>query len=465
MNNFDQFTSPIGTRYKAPLLTPLWSPNSKIKLMRQLWIDLATFQKELGVTCIIDEGILEMQNNINIIDHSEIDKQERIYKHDIMAHIHVFGDLCPAAKPFLHLGATSNFINDNVDLILVKKSLTIISQLLDDVFTKLMDKSLQYAGTPTIAYTHLQPAQLTTVGKRFALWNSDIKLDIVQLNDILDTLIFRGVKGTVGSEDSILKIFNGDGDKCDELNRKFLEKYGFKELIICGQTYSRKYDVNVFRMLSDICQSIYKMMNDVRLLSSKYEMFEHFSEKQVGSSAMPYKTNPINCEKICSLCRYVVNQEICMKQTYMNQWLERSLDDSAIKRIIYPECFLLVEYIVTETNHIIDNLVIHFDKISRDVNAHMPFILSEELIIEGVRQGYSRQDLHERLRVILVRYKFLKEDLDNNKNIDTLDIFRQDEILNQIILNLTKPIDLNPNNYIGRCESQVFHLLEKDCKM
>jgi adenylosuccinate lyase len=461
MSDSDKFTSPIGTRYKAPMLSPLWSPNSKIKLMRQLWIDLATFQKELGVTCITDEGILEMQNNIDEIDHSEIEKQEGILKHDIMAHIHVYGDLCPAAKSFLHLGATSNFINDNVDLILVKKSLTIIGQLLDVVFAKLIDKSLQYAGTPTIAYTHLQPAQLTTVGKRFALWNSDIKMDIIQLNDIIDKLIFRGVKGTVGSEDSILKIFNGDNDKCDELNRKFLEKYGFKELIICGQTYSRKYDVNVFRLLSDICQSIYKMMNDIRLLSSKYEMFEHFSEKQVGSSAMPYKTNPINCEKICSLCRYVVNQEICMKQTYMNQWLERSLDDSAIKRIIYPECFLLVEYIVTETTNIIDHLVIHFDKIKRDVNAHMPFILSEELIIEGVKQGYSRQDLHERLRVILVKYKFLQQDLDNNNinakdvNENILNIFRQDEILNKIITNLTKPIDLNPKNYIGRCETQV----------
>jgi adenylosuccinate lyase len=425
--------------------------------MRQLWIDLATFQKELGVTCITDEGILQMQNNIDIIDHFEIDKQERILKHDIMAHIHVFGDLCPAAKPFLHLGATSNFINDNVDLILIKKSLIFIGQLLDGVFAKLMDKSLQYAATPTIAYTHLQPAQLTTVGKRFALWNSDVKMDIMQLNDIVDTLIFRGVKGTVGSEDSILKIFNGDGDKCDELNRKFREKYGFNELIICGQTYSRKYDVNVFRVLSDICQTIYKMMNDIRLLSSKNEMFEHFSEKQVGSTAMPYKTNPINCEKICSLCRYVVNQEICMKQTYMNQWLERSLDDSAIKRIIYPECFLLVEYIVTETDKIMCHLVIHLEKINRDVIAHMPFILSEELIIEGVKQGYNRQDIHERLRGILVLYKFLQDTNNNNAkdvNEDILNIFKEDEILCQIISNLVKPM-LDPKNYIGRCEIQV----------
>jgi adenylosuccinate lyase len=463
MSESEKFTSPIGTRYKAPILSALWSPDSKIQLMRLLWIDLATFQKELGVTCITEAGILEMQDNIDKIDHSEIDKQERILKHDIMAHIHVFGDLCPAAKPFLHLGATSNFINDNVDLILIKKSLIYIGQLLDGLFAKLMDKSLQYAATPTIAYTHLQPAQLTTVGKRFALWNSDIKMDIMQLNDIVDKLIFRGVKGTVGSEDSILKIFNGDGDKCDELNRKFREKYGFKELIICGQTYSRKYDVNVFRVLSDICQTIYKMMNDIRLLSSKNEIFEHFSEKQVGSSAMPYKTNPINCEKICSLCRYVVNQEICMKQTYMNQWLERTLDDSAIKRIIYPECFLLVEYVVTETDKIMEHLVIHFDKINRDVVAHMPFILSEELIIEGVKQGYNRQDIHERLRVILVRYKFSLDTNNNNTintnksnvNEDILTIFKEDEILSQIISNIVKPMEINPQNYIGRCETQV----------
>ena len=446
------FTSPIGSRYKAPNLAKVWDPDSKIKLMRQLWIDLAIFQKELGLECITDEGINEMQENIDNIDHSKIAEQEKLLKHDIMAHIHVYGDLCPKAKPFIHLGATSNFINDNVDLILIKQSCSFINQLLNSLFDKLKAKSINYSVVPTIAYTHLQPAQLTTIGKRFTLWNSDVKLDMKQLNDLIDSLIFRGVKGTVGTEDSVLKIFKGNSASCDELNDKFLKKYGFKELIICGQTYSRKYDVNVFRILSDICQTIYKIMNDIRLLCSKFEMFEYFSSGQVGSSAMPYKTNPINCEKICSLCRYVINQEMSIKQTYMNQWLERTLDDSAIKRILYPECFLLTEYIITETINIIDNLVICFEKINREVVKHMPFIISEEIIIEGVKQGYSRQDLHARLKNVLINYKFSKIKKDD-KNEEILDIFREDELLYKIVLDGT--ISVEPKNYIGRCEEQI----------
>lgn len=444
------FTSPVATRYKAPNLEKLWTTDSKIKIMRQLWIDLATFQKDLGVKCITNEGIREMQQNIDNIDHLKIAEHERLLKHDIMAHIQVYSELCPNAKSFIHLGATSNFINDNVDLILVKQSLSFIDGLLDTLFTKLKEKSINYSVVPTIAYTHLQPAQLTTIGKRFTLWNSDIKLDMIQLKDLIETLIFRGVKGTVGTEDSILKIFNGNSAACDELNNKFIEKYKFKELIVCGQTYSRKYDVNVFRVLSNICQTIYKIMNDIRLLSSKFEMFEYFSPEQVGSSAMPYKTNPINCEKICSLCRYVVNQETAVKQTYMNQWLERTLDDSAIKRILYPECFLLVEYVITETTNIIDNLVIGFEKIHREVVKHMPFILSEEIIIEGVKQGYSRQDLHARLKNVLIKYKFSEK---KNKNDMILDIFREDELLHKIVSSGT--ISVEPKNYIGRCEEQI----------
>jgi adenylosuccinate lyase len=447
------FNSPIGTRYKAPVLSKIWCQNSKIKHMRQLWIDLAIFQKQLGVEQITDEGIEEMKANIENINIDKINENEKKCKHDIVANIHTYGELCPSAKPFIHLGVTSNFINDNVDLILIKKSLNYIDDLLDKLFIALKDKSLFYITAPTVAYTHLQPAQLTTIGKRFTLWNSDIKIDIDQLKEIYKSLVFRGVKGTVGSEDSILKLFDNKSHLCDILNSKFCCKYGFEKLTICGQTYSRKYDVIIFQLLSSICQSIYKMMNDIRLLSSKFEMFEDFSSEQVGSSAMPYKTNPISCEKICSLCRYVINQEICMKQTYINQWLERTLDDSAIKRIIYPECFLLVEHIIKETTNIISTLFINISKISVDIMNHMPFIVSEEIIIEGVKLGYDRQEIHERLRVILINYKFSNSYITDNGNNNIFSIFKNDELLNNIIEKSN--ISTEPINYIGRCEEQI----------
>jgi adenylosuccinate lyase len=454
------FNSPIGTRYKAPVLSKVWCQQSKIKHMRQLWIDLAVFQKQLGVNQITDEGIQEMKNNIENVDEAKISEYEIKTKHDIMANIHAYGELCPNAKSFIHLGVTSNFINDNVDLILIKKSLNFIDGLLGKLFDTLKNKSLTYYNTPTISYTHLQPAQLTTIGKRFTLWNSDIQIDINQLKEIYKSLIFRGVKGTVGTEDALLKLFNGKSHLCDILNDKFSSKYGFEQLTICGQTYSRKYDVIIFQLLSSICQSIYKMMNDIRLLSSKFEMFEHFSNDQVGSSAMPYKTNPMTCEKICSLCRYVINQEICMKQTYINQWLERTLDDSAIKRIIYPECFLLVEHIIAETVNVIENLFINNSKITIDIMNHMPFIISEEIIIEGVKLGYDRQIIHERLKVILINYKFSNISINENRNeIESIDenifdIFKGDEIINNIIENTN--ISLDPKNYIGRCKEQIF---------
>jgi adenylosuccinate lyase len=448
------FTSPIGTRYKAPVLSKLWCQKSKIKHMRQLWIDLATFQKQLGVKQIIDEGIQEMKDNIDNIDDFKIIEYEIKVKDDIMANIYAYGDICPNAKSFIHLGVTSNFINDNVDLILIKKSLHFIDGVLEKLFETLKDKSLFYYNTPTIAYTHFQPAQLTTIGKRFTLWNSDINIDINQLKEIYKSLVFRGVKGTVGTEDSILKLFNGQSHLCDVLNDKFVCKYGFKHLIICGQTYSRKYDVIIFQLLSSICQSIYKIMNDIRLLSSKFEMFENFTNEQISCSAMPYKTNPLSCEKICSLCRYVINQEIFMKQTYINQWLEGTSDDSDIKRIIYPECFLLVEYIITESINIINNLFINSSKISVDIMNHMPFIISEEIIIEGVKLGYNRQVIHEKLRIILINYKFSNISINESIDENIFDIFKNDEIINDIIEKTN--ISLDPKNYIGRCEEQIF---------
>jgi adenylosuccinate lyase len=431
------FLSPIGTRYKAPVLGQLWSSDSKIKKMRQLWVDLATLQKELGVSFITEAGIQEMIENISVIDYDNINRHEALLKHDIMAHIYAFGDICPNARSFIHLGATSNFINDNVDMIIIKESLEFLLLLLENLFQELKKQSNKNIDNCTVAYTHLQPAQLTTVGKRITMWNADLNMDIEQLKNLITCLPFRGVKGTVGTEDTILKLFNGNHTLCEVLNKRLSRKYDFRDnLIICGQTYSRKYDVQVFQMMSSISQTIYKMMNDIRLLCSKNEVYENFGEKQIGSSAMPYKMNPITCEKICSLCRYVMNQENCISQTYINQWLERTLDDSAIKRITYPNCFLLLEHIINESIRCMKTLVINQSKINESVSQHMPFVVSEQIILNGVELGHDRQDIHERLRVLFT----------GNKG-------EEDEIISSI--KNSKSISIDPLHYVGRSVEQV----------
>lgn len=435
---YQSYVSPIDSRYKSPFMSKIWSPNNKILTMRQLWVDLAQSQLELGVKEIKKEHIQEMTKHMEHIDHDKINEYESRFKHDIMAHIYAFGDLCPNAKKIIHLGATSNFINDNVDMILIKESLCNIIKLLFQTNKIIKQKAFEYINVPTLAYTHLQPAQLITVGKRFAMWGSDIIMDFNNIVSLIKKLPFRGVKGTVGSEDTLLKLFDGDTIKCDMLNAKLSEKYDFNNrVIVCGQTYSRKNDVDVIHSLSSLCQSIYKIMNDIRLLSGKSEIYEDFQKEQIGSSAMPYKMNPITCEKICSLSRLVMNYETDIVQTYINQWLERTLDDSAIKRIIIPDCFMLVEHILTEMNNCLQTLYINREQIDKNVEEHMPKILSEQIILCGVKLGYDRQDIHERLRVVFL----------HKKN------FSEDEIIQKILD--TYEISMDPNKYVGRCEHQV----------
>lgn len=429
------FQSVINTRYQCPILSKIWSPDNRIKTMRQLWIDLANEQKNMGIKSISNEAIQELINSRDIINYEKITFYEKKFNHDIIAHIHAYSDLSPIGGKILHLGATSNYINDNTDSILIKKSIDIIINKLDIFINSLKNKTLEYANIPTIAYTHLQPAQLITIGKRFAMWTEDICMDLYSFKNV--KVPFRGIKGTVGSEDTLLKLFNGDNDKCDKLNDRLASIYGFETRIkICGQTYSRKYDVEVFHCLSTLCQSIYKIMNDLRLLSGKMEVYEYFGKEQVGSSAMPYKKNPITCENICSLCRYIINQEQNMTQTYINQWLERTLDDSSIKRIIYPECFLLLEHILDKSVIVIDNLLFNIEYINSQVKNHMINIISEEIILKGVEMGYSRMQIHEKLRKILT-----------NNNID-YETLLSDTVIGDIITRHN--INCDPLNYIGR---------------
>lgn len=438
-----EFQSVINTRYKSPLLSKIWSPDNRVKTMRQLWIDLAKEQQNMGIQSITSNAIEELIEARDIIDYDKINNYENKYNHDIIANIHAYSDLCPNGGKILHLGATSNYINDNADSILIKESIHVIINKTELLIKSLTTKSLEYSKMPTIAYTHLQPAQLITIGRRFAMWKQDICMDLYNLQHL--DIPFRGIKGTVGTEDTLLKLFNYDSNKCDELNEKLATVYGFKTRVkICGQTYSRKYDVEIIHYLSTLCQSIYKMMNDIRLLSGKMEVYEHFGKEQVGSSAMPYKKNPINCEKICSLCRYIINQEQNITQTYINQWLERTLDDSAIKRIIYPECFLLLEHILDKTLQVIDHLSFNIGMIELNVKNHMINIISEEIILKGVEIGYSRMDIHERLRKILTSNSVL------------YDMLLEDNIISDIIS--TYDISFDPLDYIGRSIEQCQYI-------
>ena len=434
-----EFQSVINTRYKSPLLSKIWAPDNRVKIIRQLWIDLAIEQQKLGIKSISIQAIDELIKYRDIIDYNKINEYEMLFKHDIIAHIHAYSDLCPTGGKILHLGATSNFINDNSDSILIKDCFHILFQKMTTFVSLLKHKSLEYANIPTIAYTHLQPAQLITIGRRFAMWVQDVSIDLNKLQNT--TIPFRGIKGTVGSEDTLLKLFNGNHELCDKLNQELANKYHFNtHITICGQTYSRKYDVEIIHSLSLICQTIYKIMNDIRLLSGKMEVYEKFEKHQVGSSAMPYKKNPINCEKICSLCRYIINQEQSITQTYINQWLERTLDDSAIKRIIYPECFMLLEYILDQSIIIINDLCFNFKYINSLVQTHMINIISEEIILKGVEMGYSRIDIHEKLRKILTN---------DNTSYDSL---LSDTVIKHIIN--TYNITNDPLNYIGRSIEQ-----------
>ena len=436
----EKYESVIGTRYKALIMSRIWSKHYRIEQMRLLWTVLALSQKNLGVKIITDEAISDLYEKVKVIDIDKINEYEALLKHDIMAHIKAYSDLCPIGGKILHLGATSNFINDNVDSILIKKSFKKIKDQLNDLIMGMVNNANKTASIPTIAYTHLQPAQLITIGRRFSMWSEDLIMDKEELNKLL--IPFRGIKGTVGSEDTLMKLFENDTNKCDELNKELARAYGFENTIfVCGQTYSRKYDVRYIHILSSICQSIYKMMNDLRLLSGKQEVYEDFSEHQVGSSAMPYKKNPITCEKICSLCRFVINNEQNMTQTYINQWLERSLDDSAIKRIVLPECFLLMEHILDSSLEVITKLKFNTEYIKKQVNNHMINIISEEIILKGVEMGYNRQDIHERLRLILTMNIY-----------PTFDILSSDVIIRNIIEN--NKISFNPLDYIGRSIEQ-----------
>lgn len=396
----DIYENPLCTRYAGKKMQSIFSSDHKFSTWRRLWVSLAKNEKLLGLS-ITDEQIAEMQANITNIDYATAERFERELRHDVMAHIRAFGDVCPTAKGVIHLGATSCFVDDNGDIIIMREALIQVKRKLVGVLGALKNFALEHKDEAALAFTHFQPAQPTTIGKRACLWAQDIMLDLQQLDNVLKTLKFPGCKGATGTCASFLNLFDGDIEKTLELEKMIAKDFGFDEVLdVAGQTYTRKLDYFVLSVLSGIAQSASKTANDLRLLSHLKEFDEPFESKQVGSSAMAYKRNPMRSERICSLARFVIVDALNTSVTASTQWLERSLDDSANKRISIPEAFLAIDGILTLLRNVIENGSVYPQMAMKHLREELPFIATENILMEAVKRGGDRQELHEKIRLI-----------------------------------------------------------------
>ena len=445
------YESPLASRYASSEMLYIFSPDKKFTTWRRLWIALARAEMELGLP-ITQAQVDELEQHRDEIDYAAAARYERQLRHDVMAHIHAYGDLCPTAMPIIHLGATSCYVGDNTDVILMKEGLELLRGKLVNLIDRLTKFAMDYRALPTLGFTHFQPAQLTTVGKRATLWANELVMDLEELEHRIASLQFRGVKGTTGTQASFLELFGGDHEKVRQLEKKVSEELGFEKVVpVCGQTYSRKMDANVLATLSAIAQSAGKFATDLRLLSHLKELEEPFQEKQIGSSAMPYKRNPMRCERICALARYVIADALNPAFTAYNQWFERTLDDSANKRLSIPEAFLAVDAILEIYLNVTDGLKVYPKVIERHIREELPFMATENIMMDAVKRGGDRQALHERIRVHAVAAgKVVKEEGGQNDLID--------RIAADPVFGLTKEeivAHMNPSAYIGRCVQQV----------
>jgi adenylosuccinate lyase len=450
-NSQDSYPNPLVTRYASTEMSAIFSDRMKFSTWRRLWCELARAQKSLGLP-ITDEQIQEMESHIHDLNFDAARKYEKTFRHDVMAHIHAFGDLCQNARPIIHLGATSAFVGDNTDLILMRDALEIIKNKLVNVIQNLKRFALEHSSLPTLGFTHFQPAQLTTVGKRASLWLQDMVIDYHDYKHILATLPFRGVKGTTGTQASFLSLFEGEHKKVIQLDQMLCKAFGFsKPLSITGQTYTRKIDSRVAAYLSGVCQSLSKMSNDIRLLAHLKEVEEPFESKQVGSSAMPYKRNPMRSERITSIARFVMSLESNTAATTSTQWLERTLDDSANKRLSIPQMFLGADAVLRLAINVTSGLVVYPNVIRKRIHEELPFIATEDILMEAVKKGGDRQVLHEEIRSLAqeagkrVKMEGAENDLlERIKNSDKFDLDVDDfERM------------MKPELYIGRAPEQV----------
>jgi adenylosuccinate lyase len=399
MTKADRDASPLWSRYASAEMADLFSARRKFETWRLLWLWLAEEEQRLGLP-ISDQAIGQMRAHLTDIDFDAAAREEERIRHDVMAHVKIFGKAAPAARPIVHWGATSAFVTDNADLILIREALGLVERRLAAVLTAMRALALEHRATPALAYTHYQPAQPTTVGKRIALWASDLVGDLEDIRSRKEDLRFLGAKGATGTQASFLLLFDGDAARVEELDRALARRAGFpKRQIVSGQTYSRKQDDRVVHALSGLAQSAHKIGTDLRLLQHDGEIEEPFESTQVGSSAMPYKRNPMRAERICSLARHVIALSFDTAMTAATQWLERTLDDSANRRIAIPEAFLTADAILVLLENVFSGLVVHADVARRRLEAEIPFLATENILMEAVRRGGDRQELHEKLRV------------------------------------------------------------------
>ena len=451
----DTYSSPLAERYASRTMLELWSPSIRYGLWRRLWLALAESERELGIP-IPDDAIGQMRATLDKIDFKAVATYEKRFRHDVMAHVHAFGDVAPAAKPFIHLGATSAFVTDNADLILMRRGLNLLRGRVLDVLRSLAAFAEEWRDQPTLGYTHLQPAQLTTVGKRATLWMQDLVLDIEDIDYRRRTLPFRGVKGTTGTQASFLELFEGDHDKVRRLDQMVTEKMGFPApLPVTGQTYTRKLDASVLAVVAGIAASAAKFSGDIRMLQSFGEMEEPFESEQVGSSAMAYKRNPMRSERIASLARFVNSLEGNANQTHAVQYFERTLDDSANRRLVIPEMFLATDAILVLMSNVSSGLEVHPAVIKRRIGTELPFMATEQLIVRAVRAGGDRQVVHETIRKhSLEAARAMKDGADAN---DLLDRLARDKAFGVKLKDLEGAID--PKRFVGRAPEQVDEFL------
>ncbi|HJQ21407.1 MAG TPA: adenylosuccinate lyase [Gemmatimonadaceae bacterium] len=457
MSDQDRYASPLSERYASRAMLELWSPKMRYGLWRRLWLALAESEKDLGLA-IPDAAIAQMRAHLDDVDFEAVAAYERRFRHDVMAHIHTFGDAAPLAKPFIHLGATSAFVTDNADLILMRRGLGLLRGKAIRVLRALASFAHRWRDEPCLGSTHLQPAQPTTVGKRATLWMQDLVLDVRELDHRVDMLPCRGVKGTTGTQASFLELFDGDHEKVRELERRVTAKIDFASAIpVSGQTYTRKLDALVLDVVSGFAASAAKFSGDIRVLQAFGEIEEPFEQTQVGSSAMAYKRNPMRCERIASLARFVLNLESNANETHAVQFLERTLDDSANRRLTIPEAFLATDAILVLMENVVTGLDVHPARIRRRLEDELPFMATEQLLMRAVRSGGDRQEAHERIRQHSIEAaRAMKEGAAHN---DLLDRLAADKEWTVPVREMKQVLD--PSKFVGRAPEQVDEFLRE----
>ena len=461
----DTYESPLASRYASKEMLYIFSPDKKFSTWRRLWIALARAEMELGLTnedgtpTITQEMIDEMEAYVTDIDYEMAASEERKLRHDVMAHVHTYGHQCPKAAGIIHLGATSCYVGDNTDIILMREGLELVRNKLVQVLAALGKFADRYKALPTLGYTHFQAAQMVTVGKRATLWMNELLMDLEEVEFRIDSLKLLGSKGTTGTQASFMELFDGDTDKVKELERKIAREMGFAAVVpVSGQTYSRKTDAAVVSTLSGIAQSASKFATDIRLLCHMKEIEEPFEKNQIGSSAMPYKRNPMRSERICSLARYVIADAVNPAITSATQWFERTLDDSANKRISVPEAFLAVDAILNIYLNVASGLIVHEKVIAKHIQEELPFMASENIMMDAVRRGGDRQVLHEEIRKMsLEAGRVVKEEGGEN---NLLQLIAQNPMFGMTLEEISAHMD--PSLYIGRCPQQVEEFLRDD---